>query len=203
MENERIASLKPLAIITGKLMLITVLSAVLLACINLITEPIIAANESSKKNAAVLQLFPDATDIYQMNEASADAYPDGISEVFSVYKAGTFVGCCIVSEAMGFGDNISTMVGVGADSRVIGIRVLSIAETPGIGMAAAEQTYLDSYIGLAFPVTFEDGANHADAITGATYSSRAIRDAVNLALEYSTQITPQTSDTETEGSVNE
>ena len=126
-----------------------------------------------------------------------------ISEVFSVHEADTFVGYCIISEAMGFCDNIRAMIGVSADSRIIGIRVLSIAETPGIGMAVAEQTYLDGYIGLSFPVTFENGVNHADAITGATYSSRAIRNAVNLALEYSTQILPQTSDSETEGSINE
>jgi major membrane immunogen (membrane-anchored lipoprotein) len=51
-------------------------------------------------------------------------------------------------------------------------------------MAVAEQDYLSGYEGLSHPVTFDQGPNHADAISGATYSSRAIRSGVNLAMEY-------------------
>ena len=94
------------------------------------------------------------------------------------------IGYCVDVQAMGFGDNIRMMIGVSADHRVIGIRILSIAETPGIGMAVADEDYLSGYVGLAAPVTFGDGPNEADAITGATYSSRAILNGVNLALEY-------------------
>ena len=51
MENEKKAMLLHVAVITGKLMLITTLTALLLACINLLTEPVISANEEAKKNA--------------------------------------------------------------------------------------------------------------------------------------------------------
>ena len=112
--------------------------------------------------------------------------PDGINEVFVVYKAGEAIGFCADAQAMGFGDYIGMMVGVTPDHRIAGIRILTIAETPGIGMAVAEADYLSGYEGLSGPVTFEDGANHADAISGATYSSRAIRNGVNLVLDYMT-----------------
>ena len=58
--------------------------------------------------------------------------------------------------------------------------------TSGIGMAVAEQDYLSGYEGLFGPVTFEDGPYHVDAISGATYSSRAIRNGVNLVFDYLT-----------------
>ena len=172
------------AVITGKLMLITTLTALLLACVNLLTAPVISANDAAKKNAAVLELFPDATDIRSLTETAGDTYPEGINEVFAVYKAGALIGYCTDAQAMGFGDYIGMMVGVTTDCRITGIRILTIAETPGIGMAVAEQDYLSGYEGLYGPVTFDEGPNHADAISGATYSSRAIRNGVNLVLGY-------------------
>ncbi len=184
MENERKALLMHIAAITGKLMLITTLTALLLAVVNVLTEPVISANDEAKKTAAVMELFPEATEIISLTETAGDTYPDGINEVFAVYKADLFLGYCTDAQAMGFGDYIGMMVGVTPDFRVSGIRVLTIAETPGIGMAVAEQDYLSGYEGLAGPVTFEDGPNHADAISGATYSSRAIKNGVNLVLDY-------------------
>ncbi|MBE6659434.1 MAG: FMN-binding protein [Ruminococcaceae bacterium] len=184
MENEKKAALLHVATITGKLMLITTLTALLLACVNLLTEPVISANDEAKKEAAVLDLFPDASEIVSLTETASDTYPEGINEVFTVYQAGKLIGYCVDAQAMGFGDYIGMMVGVTPDYRITGIRVLSIAETPGIGMAVAEHDYLTGYEGLSAPVTFDDGPNHADAISGATYSSRAIRNGVNLVLDY-------------------
>jgi electron transport complex protein RnfG len=184
MENEKKAMLLHVAVITGKLMLITTLTALLLACINLLTEPVISANEEAKKNAAVMELFPEATDIVSLTETAGQTYPDGINEVFAVYKAGMLLGHCADAQAMGFGDYIGMMIGVTPQNRVNGIRILTIAETPGIGMEVAEPDYLAGYEGLAAPVTFENGPNHADAISGATYSSRAIRNGVNLVLDF-------------------
>ena len=186
MENEKKAALMHIATITGKLMLITTLTALLLACINLLTEPVIRANDEAKKNAAVMELFPEATEIISLTETVGETYPDGINEIFAVYKADLFLGYCADAQAMGFGDYIGMMVGIKPDYRIVGIRVLTIAETPGIGMAVAEQDYLSGYEGLFGPVTFEDGPYHVDAISGATYSSRAIRNGVNLVFDYLT-----------------
>lgn len=184
MKNEKKEMLIHIARITGKLMLITTLTALLLACINLLTDPVISANEEAKKNAFVLELFPDATEIVSLNETAGDTYPKGISEFLAVYKAGMLLGYCADVQSMGFGDYIGMIIGATVEGQVSGIRILSIAETPGIGMAVAEPDYLSSYEGLRGPVTFDDGPNHADAISGATYSSRAIRNGVNLLLEY-------------------
>ena len=55
------------------------------------------------------------------------------------------LGHCADAQAMGFGDYIGMMIGVTPQNRVNGIRVLTIAETPGIGMEVAEPDYLAGY----------------------------------------------------------
>jgi len=186
MVNDKRESLIHVAIITGKLVLITTLTAVLLAFINMLTEPVIAANDTAKKNAAVMELFPEATDVQPLGDTLGESYPENIHEVYAVYKAGALIGYCADAQAMGFGDNIGMMIGVNLNNTICGIKVLSIAETPGIGMAVAESDYLAGYAGLYYPVTFGHGTNTAEAISGATYSSRAILNGVNLVLGYLT-----------------
>ena len=197
MENEKKASLINIAVITGKLMLITCTVAILLAVINLFTQPIIDKNESAAKNAAVMELFPQATEITPLSDSLTLEMPKDVSEVYAVYKAGALLGYCVDGQSMGFSDYVAMMVGVSAQNTVTGIRVLSISDTPGIGQNAAEQDYLDSYIELSYPVSFDFGndVQHADAISGATYSSRAILNGVNTALEFCAALGTQQKDT--------
>lgn len=198
MENEKKASLINISVITGKLMLITCVIAVLLACINTLTEPVIAANDKETKNNAVMELFPDATEILPLSDQIGSAYPEDITEVYAVYKADMLLGYCADAKAMGFSDYVGMMVGVAADNTVCGIRVLSISDTPGIGLNVAKQDYLDGYTGLGYPVSFTGSANHADAISGATYSSRAILNGINLVLEFCSRIQAETGNTAAE-----
>lgn len=198
MENEKKASLINISVITGKLMLITCLIAVLLACINTLTEPVIAANDKETKNNAVMELFPEATEILPLSDQIGSAYPEDITEVYAVYKAGMLLGYCADAKAMGFSDYVGMMVGITADNTICGIRILSISDTPGIGQNVAKQDYLDGYTGLGYPVSFTESENHADAISGATYSSRAILNGVNLVLEFCSHIQAETGGTQTE-----
>ncbi|MBQ8576707.1 MAG: FMN-binding protein [Clostridia bacterium] len=188
MENEKKASYIHIAMITGKLMLITCIIAVLIAAINGFTEPVIAANDAAAKNAAVMELFPEATDIDALSDVLGADYPENITEVYAVYKAGLLLGYCVDTQGMGFADNITMMVGVAADNTVAGIRVLTISDTPGIGLAVAEDDYLAGYTGLSYPAAFTKDGGEADAISGATYSSRGILAGVNTALEFCSRI---------------
>ncbi len=182
MENEKKAAIQSILVITGKLMLITCVVATLIAVINLFTEPVIAANEQAAKNEAIMQIFPDATEIKPMSETLNGALPENITEVYAVYQAGLPLGYCVDTYGMGFADKISMIVGIDADIRITGSRILTISDTPGIGLKVAEPTYLDTYVGITYPAEFAEGS--ADAITGATYSSRGILEGVNAALSF-------------------
>ncbi len=171
-----------IAVITGKLVLITCVIAVMIAAINLFTEPVIAANEAAAKEAAIMELFPEATAMEPLSAQLGDAFPEDISEVYAVSKAGLLLGYCVDTWGKGFADKITMMVGITTDNTVAGIRVLTIGDTPGIGLAVAEDEYLSTWLGISYPASFADDS--ADAISGATYSSRGILDGVNNALEF-------------------
>jgi electron transport complex protein RnfG len=94
----------------------------------------------------------------------------------------------------GYVGPIRMLVGIGADGRVLGVRVTSHMETPGIGAAIAAEpaTWLGGFAGrsLANPPESRwnlrtDGGDF-DAIAGATVSSRATVGGVRRALQYFT-----------------
>ena len=91
---------------------------------------------------------------------------------------------------MGFADNIGMMIGINASGNTVrGIRVMSIADTPGLGLKVAEDSYLSTFVG-------RNEAGAADVISGATYSSNGIINATNDVLELIAQITNGSSDAE-------
>lgn len=89
----------------------------------------------------------------------------------------------------GYGGNITVSVGITAEGEVKGIEFLTLAETAGLGMNAAQPEWKGQYAGKTvdqFTVT-KSGAsadNEIDAISGATITSNAVTGAVNSALYF-------------------
>lgn len=179
MENKE--SVKNVIRITAILMIITTVTAVLLAVINMFTEPVIAANTAKAKQDAIFEIFTDADDTRSLKDEIGDSYPEGISDIYAVFSGNTLVGFCADVASMGFSDNIGMMVGVNPDNTVRGIRILEISDTPGLGMKVNDESYLSTYKGLSFPIEFGHGA---DAISGATYSSKGVKNGVNTVLAF-------------------
>lgn len=92
----------------------------------------------------------------------------------------------------GYSGNISLLVGVAADGKLTGVRVLSHQETPGLGdkIEARKSDWIEQFAGLSlgnpprddWAVEREGGV--FDAFTGATITPRAVLDAVRHSLEY-------------------
>ncbi|MEO7385555.1 MAG: RnfABCDGE type electron transport complex subunit G [Gammaproteobacteria bacterium] len=87
---------------------------------------------------------------------------------------------------------IRLLVGIAADGRVLGVRVMAQVETPGIGgaIAAAHSPFMAAFVARSFddpPPEYwsvrSDGGQF-DAIAGATVSSRAVVGGVKRAVEY-------------------
>lgn len=89
----------------------------------------------------------------------------------------------------GYGGDITVSVGITTEGEVKGIEFLTLAETAGLGMNAAEPEWKAQYANQAveqFMVT-KSGASsdgEIDAISGATITSNAVTGAVNLALYF-------------------
>ena len=115
-----------------------------------------------------------------------------IDSVYEAKKAdGTLYGYVIgVTSTSGYGGNISFYMGVTTDNMLKGISILSISETPGLGMNA-ENVLVPQFRNkkLEEYTVVKTGAlssNEIDAITSATITSNAVTNGVNTGGRYFT-----------------
>ena len=89
----------------------------------------------------------------------------------------------------GYNGTVQISVGVTKENTLTGIGFLSISETPGLGMKAKEPEFKDQFNGkpvATFSVTKTAPASDAEiqAISGATFTSKATTGAVNAAVYF-------------------
>ena len=106
-------------------------------------------------------------------------------------------GWLLETVTRGYAGDITLWVGVSDAGAVTGLCAREMHETPGLGQRAfTEGAFLDQMIGRTGGV--EAGVN-ADAITGATVTSRALAKAVNAACGFVTGVDTETAATTWEG----
>ena len=165
---------------------ITIICVGLLAVVNELTKaPIAAANAktlSDAVNAVVPGFDNDPIAEKQIQEV------DGVE--FTIYpatKGGESIGAAVESTAMGFGGDLTILVGFNKDGQINDYSLLSHAETPGLG-AKADTWFKRGNKGDITGKSPKDGAltvskdgGQVDAITASTITSRAFLKAVNAA----------------------
>ena len=172
--KEKSSDVKFILGIALKLLIISAVTALLLAGVNALTAPRIAENNELEKKNAIAAIFPSSDDC-QLTDISADS----VELVSLVLKDGDLLGYAASVSAMGFGGEIELMVGVTAEGTVKGIKVVSHSETPGLGSRVDDEGYLSQYAGLGGNLSI---GSDVDAITGSTISSKAVLRGVNAAL---------------------
>lgn len=168
--------------ITGVLLVICLITALLLGAVNAVTKPRIDALQAEKIRAAMslvleadeylpIQLQKDLRDVQSVSEART---------------GGRTLGYVVQVTSNGSQGEMQMMVGVDVDNRVTGVSVIKHSETPNIGTkVVADQNVLDRFVGLTHEngeVTINTGSNSVDGVSGATYSSRGVAAGVNAAL---------------------
>lgn len=159
--------------VTAKLLIISTVTALLLSCVNALTENKIAENAQKEKNEAIAAIFPDATASELYGEPI-----EGVTELYMVFADDAALGYAAQVAPLGFGGEMTVMVGVTTDGDVAGVKLISHSETPGLGNRVGEADYLSQYIGKD-PRSLAEGI---DVITGSTISSKAILAGVESAL---------------------
>jgi len=101
----------------------------------------------------------------------------------------------LVRKGAGLWGTITATVGLSRDLGVfVGMEVIDQSETPGLGGRISEQWFKEQFRGKEGPmVTVPEGSpadekNQFQAITGATYSTNAIKNLMNGASEHGRQI---------------
>ncbi len=164
------------ALVGGKLLLICAIVAGIVSFVYALTEKPYEANIKEQKRLAISQIYDSDTVSYTELE--------GVEEIQALYivKEGEALrGYCAEVASPGFGGDVELMIGFDADKKILGIRVISHSETPGVGApVVSEGAYLDQYKGHTGQVTLGEGV---DAVSGATISSTAVAEGVNRAVQ--------------------
>ena len=137
--------------------------------LNVLTAPVIAENESASLMGPLAQVLPGAKDL---KELDLSGLPGTVS---AIYEEGAGLGYSVkLSTSEGYTKNpIEFALGVSPDGKVTGLQIMDYPDTKDV-----TEDFLTSF-------TDKDSAlSGVDLVSGATYSSSAIRNAVSDALNY-------------------
>lgn len=172
---------------TISLFLICLVSTILLAYANNITSPIIEKLSEKTAQQSRTALVPKANTF-------KEAKVDGNTYYIGYDKSGKVVGYVFTTTntSKAYGGEIHVMTGIDTKGAVLGIDLLQINETPGLGMNAKKDSFKDQFIGkkgiLTVTKTGSPSNDEIQAITSATITSKAVTSAVNVALDLYSKI---------------
>ena len=163
--------------IGGILLLVCAVVALVLSFVNTVTRDRIAQNETEQKKDAMVELFgSDKIEYTELDRIDSDG--ENVEAVYRVAEAGTTLGYSVLVLSPGFGGDVQLMVAMSADKTIIGVKIVSLSETPGLGTRVDDAEYLAQYAGKGADLSASD----VDMISGATKSSKAVLNGVMDAL---------------------
>ncbi|MBR1685788.1 MAG: FMN-binding protein, partial [Clostridia bacterium] len=173
MENKtRKPSLPAYAILA----LIALIAALILAITNAVTEGPIAEH----KMAALQETFSTVMPAADYEEISFDSAT--YKTVSSIYAAkdesGNIIGYCVTASQQGYAGPVAMTLGLDTKGNVVAVKIgdTDFQETTGIGARALNPEFAEQFVGL---VATNDGA--FEALSGATFTSKAVLGDVNAA----------------------
>lgn len=179
---------------------ITLISGLTLGAVYEITKEPIAKQEELTKQEAFKTVLPDAASFEEKElegnsgveiPAEAGYNAQKITGVADALDAsGNVIGhVYTVVTSEGYSGDISFTMGILSDGTVTGIEMLSISETAGLGMKAAEDEFKNQYAGknvekFEYTKSGATAENQIDAISGATITTNAVTNGVNAGIEF-------------------
>lgn len=178
----------------------TVVLGLLLGVVYEITKEPIAQVNYEKTQAAYKQVFEDAATFeayaaFDADEANAliaeKGFADEIEDAqVALDASGNVLGYVITVTAKDASQSTITFsVGIRNDGTVNGYSITSIAETPGLGAKATEQSFYEQFENKnvdSFVVVKSTPAadNEIESISGSTITSKAMANGVNACIVY-------------------
>ena len=155
------------------LLLILSITVVSLAIVNALTKDRTAKNEIAFIEDALDNIFGGCDEL-KMVEGE---FNSPVVAVYEVYKNEIMWGYGIHVAPMGFKDTIDIIVGADMKGNCIGVEITSISDTPSMANKVKKEGFLGGFIGLN-----ESNILDYDTVSGATVSSKAVKDGVSAAL---------------------
>ena len=150
------------------LLVICAMVSGVVAGVNALTKDKIAQNLEMQIRSSISEMFGEGIEYTTMENT-----PVGAEAVYEIERDGAKFYCVNINSS-GFGGDVNMLVGLGDDGKIVGARVVSHSETPGLGSVAAEAGFLGLFEG-------KTNVESVDSITGATISSKAIKAGISSA----------------------
>ena len=182
------------------LTVLTLVLGFLLGMVYDITKKPIEDAEYAASQEAYSEVFKEASKFDPMEDFDAEkanafvsgrGYKDSIDDVELAYDSSkNVIGYVITVTAKDASQDVITFsVGIKNDGTVNGYSITAIAETPGLGMKAADESFSSQFEGKAvssFSVVKQAASSdeEIEAISGATITSKAVANGVNAAKAY-------------------
>lgn len=174
------------------LMIYNVVAGASLAYVNIMTKDRVAENKATSDDTARKEVLPGMDGGFEQKGALKVGDYDCPYWIGYADKAKTVSGGYLfIARERGYSSVIETMVGVGENGRITGIKVIFQQETPGLGAKITEIRYGESapwfyrqFKGKSAEDNLKvkkDGGT-IDSVTGATISPRAVTDSINKGL---------------------
>ena len=191
--------MKEILKLTGSLALVCLVAGAALAFVSARTDKPIKEARLRERTRQMQLVLPDG--VAQTTELKSAE--DGVLLFQATDAQGKPLAFCAQATARnGFGGDLTVLVGLAPDGKILGVLVTQNSETPGIGSKACKREeprsiwrlsetanapklppneYLDQFKGRSLPaggLAFDDGFR---PVSGATVSSNAVLTAVNRA----------------------
>lgn len=171
------------------LLIITAVSAGVLAAVHNVTGPVIAEMERQESFGALVEIFSEADDFQALEESKFEEIKGShamIREIFEAKKGDEVIGYALKTAAGGYGGDIIGITGINTDSTIAGIKIVSNSETPNIGTRILEEGFTSSFKDKSAAGDLKAvGSPSADdevlLLSGATVSVYAVLAGVNEA----------------------
>ncbi len=168
------------------------LTSAALALASRATGPEIKAAEARDLKTSLSQVLPGEYDNDLLKDTLALAGPDGEVTVYRARRKGRVEAVVFQVTGHGYAGAIVCMMGVDSQGRILGVRVLKHAETPGLGdrIDAAKSDWIHSFEHKFLGDPPEDkwavkkDGGVFDQFAGATITPRGVVKAVKGGLEF-------------------
>lgn len=166
-------------------------TSALLVLADRVTAPAIEAAEARDLMASLTQVLPGGFDNELLADKVAVPGPDGEVTVWRARRTGVINGVVFKVTGKGYAGPIVCLLGLDPGGKVLGVRVLKHAETPGLGdkIEPAKGDWIHAFAGrfLGDPPLERWGVKTDggvfDQFTGATITPRAVIAAIRGGLE--------------------
>ena len=158
------------------LLVIAGVAAGLLGVVSEVTAEPIAIQEKKTLDEAMAAVMPEASTFETLDVELTGT-------ITAVYEADCG-GYVITTAPGGFGGAVNTMVGIGEDGVITGLRVTGHSETPGLGAKSTTPEFYEQFTGKTAPVAVTKDGGEIVPITSSTITSRAVCSGAQEALDW-------------------